>query len=577
MPAALPSPASVTSYKDLISLYDAEFQAALAAGTTSPIVVPYRLLSSFLLFCYLLIPPTRSRLVYYARFPIFAFHVYWSVKTTRECRSGAVAMGYLIGLINGWGIAWGAAVLIFIDGRSLRRIERREVVEADQSGSQRATTEKISRGTSNEGQAYGHIDNSTDASTLRARHVTTPYGKSADLQPNLLVGPNLAANSSYVWQTLPTKLSTRFFWALDLATSFRGLGWSYQISSLPSPPPSVLSTLAPSTPPIHPTPSTHRTGTTRYPTTAALLTQKLGTFALSYIVLDTLKVMMMNDPYFWGTVPIDAPLPSKWYSSPTTPSYLPSLLTASAPLTRVYRLFLSLVGTYAALQIIFALSPLFFTLLLPLLYPAARTSTRLAPWQYPDFFGSYRQVLAHGLRGWWGSWWHQTFRHAFQAPAAWITARLGLSRRSTAAQAIGLIVAFGLSGGLHALASYTIWPRTQPLSGPGRFFCSQIVGIGAEICWHRAIRAAHAALGGTVPAWMGSVMNFVWVHVWGYWTAAWLVDDFARGGIWLFEPVPVSLWRGLGLGLEGAGWWCWPGPIVWWHRADRWWESGLAF
>jgi hypothetical protein len=51
-----------------------------------------------------------------------------------------------------------------------------------------------------------------------------------------------------------------------------------------------------------------------------------------------------------------------------------------------------------------------------------------------------------------------------------------------------------------------------------------------------------------------------------------LVDDFARCGVWLFEPVPVSLVRG----LTGQGWWCWGGRWVGWWQGRYWWETGIA-
>jgi len=61
-----------------------------------------------------------------------------------------------------------------------------------------------------------------------------------------------------------------------------------------------------------------------------------------------------------------------------------------------------------------------------------------------------------------------------------------------------------------------------------------------------------------------------------YFTAPLLVDDFARGGIWLFEPVPFSLFRGLGLGSEGDGWWCCGGGLVEWRSGEGWWDTGIA-
>lgn len=52
--------------------------------------------------------------------------------------------------------------------------------------------------------------------------------------------------------------------------------------------------------------------------------------------------------------------------------------------------------------------------------------------------------------------------------------------------------------------------------------------------------------------------NWVGTVGWLYLTGPLLADDFARCGIWLFEPVPVSIVRG---GL-GERWWCWGGRWV---------------
>lgn len=55
---------------------------------------------------------------------------------------------------------------------------------------------------------------------------------------------------------------------------------------------------------------------------------------------------------------------------------------------------------------------------------------------------------------------------------------------------------------------------------------------------------------------VGRLVRLVYVHVWFYHTAPLLMDDFARGGLWLYEPAPISPLRALGLGVRGDGWWC---------------------
>jgi hypothetical protein len=107
------------------------------------------------------------------------------------------------------------------------------------------------------------------------------------------------------------------------------------------------------------------------------------------------------------------------------------------------------------------------------------------------------------------------------------------------------------------------------------FFLLQAAGIFTEVATTQAAKSK--GLGRNIPSWLRKIFTFVYVHVWFYYTAHLLCDDFAQGGVWLFEPVPVSLFRGLGLGPDPRdGWWCWGGQLLRWHSGDRWWRSGIA-
>ena len=71
-------------------------------------------------------------------------------------------------------------------------------------------------------------------------------------------------------------------------------------------------------------------------------------------------------------------------------------------------------------------------------------------------------------------------------------------------------------------------------------------------------------------------MNFIFILTWFYHTGPLIADDLARGGIWMFEPIPLRLLRGgLGLGVKGDGWWCWKGPWLAWYTDDTRWQSGI--
>ena len=132
------------------------------------------------------------------------------------------------------------------------------------------------------------------------------------------------------------------------------------------------------------------------------------------------------------------------------------------------------------------------------------------------------------------------------------------------------VLAFTLSGLLHMCGSYTQIGDTFPVRGPLCFFLCQIGGVAVQI----GILLAMKKIG--APTWVKRTVNFVYTHVWFYYTAPLLVDDFARGGVWLFEPVPISIFRGLGLGSKYDGVWQWHGRIVDWHSGKHWWDSGIA-
>ncbi|KAL8966337.1 MAG: hypothetical protein Q9197_006043, partial [Variospora fuerteventurae] len=119
--------AAPSSAGEILDKFQTDYQAAINSGDYHPFVWPYRALGPYLLIVYLLLPPTQSRAVYLARYPIFALIIYLSVTAIRECTSPAVTVGYGIGLLNAWTILWSATLLIFNDGRKdYQRIERQE-------------------------------------------------------------------------------------------------------------------------------------------------------------------------------------------------------------------------------------------------------------------------------------------------------------------------------------------------------------------------------------------------------------------------------------------------------------------
>ncbi len=312
-----------------------------------------------------------------------------------------------------------------------------------------------------------------------------------------------------------------------------------EISNLAPPPPHIRSALSSPKPPP-PTPFSHLTRTD-------LIRRAIPRFLICIIALDALKTITLQDPYFWS---------------------LPPSTSSPFPYPAASRLVLSLVSVYVSLLSIFLLAPLIFAILL-----GPETIGQHAwPWLYSPYYGPPSQIWEKGIAGLWAGWWHQLFRYAFEQAGEFSGRMIGWDKRTQRGMVLRMCVAFACSGILHACASYTtLGSNTRPMWGSFTFFMLQPVGIiGQRVvsAWMKKV-----GLRGKIPAWTRQVGNFAVVVGWCWLTGPIVADDFAATGIWLDEPIPFSLFRG----LRGEGWWHWRGSWVRWHSADRWWQSGLAF
>lgn len=374
----------------------------------------------------------------------------------------------------------------------------------------------------------------------------------------LATQPSWHRTGPLFWQEYPTRpFIERFDWVIDAFCAFRGTGWTFEIHGMPPLPPSINAELNSGTKPngttLDPTILTSKTGIRRFTSRSALLKDSLIRLAIGCLILDIIKATMHHDAYFWGYM--DAPAP-QWF-----PSTSPVLLKS-------YRLLFSLFGIHCALLQIFRLGPVFFTAL-PL-------GVRAEPWMHPpDFYGNYSLVLEEGLAGWWGGWWHQTFRYAFEAPATRLLEYLNIDKRSQKGKPISLFVAFTLSGCLHACGSYTQLGDTRPLMGPFRFFVLQAIGIVLQMTVTQRLKKM--GIIDKTPKLIRQLLNFLFVNTWMYFTAPLLVDDFAKGGVWLYEPLAISPLRLLGFGAkDDNGYDLWYG-LIFWRQSKHWWGTGIAF
>ena len=542
----IPSNTWPHTHRDLVQHYYTKYEKGIASGEFQPLVFPWAGLGAFVVIIYLLIPHQNRPWLSKARYAVFAFNVAHSIYTVRYVRAKNMASALGLGLITAWSVIWILAILACHDPqKDFQRIERME-------GVFRKTEMK---------QDVGQDGRTNIGEDADKRSIDTDqnHHSNGSLAAKEHLGPS-KRHGEFAWQPYPlTPFIERVDWVLDLFGNFRGAGWNWRTIATSPPPKAVQEQLYRNSP--HPPQHTfrqHATQTTVHPTRRALLVANLRTLITGYFMHDVLKTIIVHDPYFWGFVD-RKPGP-----------YLPSLVTENAVLLHCFRLVISQFAIKYALQTVFSLGPLFFS---GVLGPAL-LGARAESWIYPEPWGAYRHVLDRGLAGWWSAWWHQTFRFAFEAPSRRIIEAMGMDVKAPGAKCIQLGVAFGLSGFLHACGSYTCHGDTRPFLGPIRFFLLQAIAVFGEVVLTATVHKT--GIQNRLPRWLKRGFTFVYVHVWFYFTADLLCADFARGGVWLFEPIPVSLLRGVGLGTQGDGWWCWGDSGVRWLSGERWWMSGLA-
>ncbi|KAF2866520.1 membrane bound O-acyl transferase family-domain-containing protein [Massariosphaeria phaeospora] len=526
------------SHHDLLQHYYDKYERDIQSGDYQPFVYPWGTFGALIVIIYCLIPHHNRPWLKNARFLAFAWSAGFAAYSIRYTRARGMASALGLGIISAWGVVWIAAIMVLNDAQTdFQRIERTEGVFGRKSAEER-------------GKSAGTNAHLEDDETEKNGSVTVHEEH---------LGPS-KRHGEFAWQSYPlSPFIERLDWVLDVFCNFRGAGWSFRPSACPPPPKRVQEQVRRNSrdPPRHSF-RTHAGQTRIYTTRRELLRANTKTFLAGYVIVDALKTFMNHDPYYWGLV------------DRAPPSYFPSFMTSSPTRIHLYRLIVSQFAVAGALQTIFSLGPIFFS---GILGPSV-LGARGEPWLCSDNWGSYSVVLDRGLAGWWSGWWHQTFRFAFEQPSVRLIDMLGMDRRSPLAKLLQLFVAFGLSGVVHACGSYTCAGDTRPLMGPMRFFLLQACGIFTEVLLTQGLRKT--GIQRLVPKWAMRTFTFIYVNVWFYYTAGLLVDDFAKGGVWLFEPIPISVVRGLGFGVKGDGWWCWGGQIVSWHRESRWWRSGVA-
>lgn len=193
-------------------------------------------------------------------------------------------------------------------------------------------------------------------------------------------------------------------------------------------------------------------------------------------------------------------------------------------------------------------------------------------WMYADINGPFSSVLDHGLAGFWGRLWHQSFRVPFAAPTTYFVRHGYLTRGTGLSTAMYMIIAFVQSGWLHVAGSYTTIPETRPWR-PMAFFILQSVGILIQ-------QSFIAATKNVVPKdcqLVSRVANALYALVWLNITGFLLADDLVAGGIWLMQSTIFSVFRMVGLGQPGEH--LWRADFTGFatlHGDGKWWQRGVS-
>lgn len=533
MPDPIPN-----TYRESTRLQQRNLDALIELGFYKPFFLHHFVIFALLTLVPLLVP-RHGRYSQYIRDFFFIAILEVGFDVIKYRRALLAANGYVIGVITSWWIVWSATLFYFNDPeRDFRRIERRNVPSPEPQN---------------------------DAVKS---HTNNGFAPASSQQ-------NQEHREVLVWQPYPRRFSHRLNWALGLIFNMRGPEWNWRITSIGPLPKSVFDQLSRSVEGKRQSDYSREPlaaeDDTLPPESRAPLKSAFTSFITCYLALDIIKTSMMRDPYFLGVVQSAPPYPINFLSP------FPNAVL-------FYREILSGLGIICALAFVSSFNCFVFYGLSRAFPSASRKLTSVpldAPWLYASTFGPFLpSAMDHGLAGCWGHWWHQLFRFGFLSVANAITYSPyilphKLIRIRSVRNSVRFLVAFGISAIVHACGSYTQPANTKPFSGPLLFFLLQVPGVLIQGFLPRWLLALVGLSSASLPRWVRRSANFAFVVFWLMVSARSIVADFAVGLIWLSEPIPLSLCRGLGFGAAGEGWWCWWEPWFRYYSDGSWLESGV--
>ncbi|KAI5849302.1 hypothetical protein DFP73DRAFT_629552 [Morchella snyderi] len=345
-----------------------------------------------------------------------------------------------------------------------------------------------------------------------------------------------------------TLFPDRAAWTLDLLASMRALHWSHNPH--------------PTAPPLPPADALSRT---------VYLRRRAARLLALYAFLDTamFTIQHLDRGFFLPPGNARSP-PSPTTSSSSDSTHSPTAPTPLAPLYPAARRLLAGTLIYAVLNGAYTLLAL-SAVLAGALAGDCRTGWRrhwLHWWSWPDAFGHWRAGhWGGGVAGLWARGWHGLFKFLFVSPGRWAVGRAGCGGGRVAG-GVRLVGPFVASAALHYGGARTLaWGRGFG-GGSAGFFLWQPVGVVVEAGVARWVRGGRGW-----PRWVCWGAPYVWVVGWLVVTSGGFFEELRYGGMWVMQPLPVSVWRWVagtggawcwGAGEGGRGWWEWDESLGGW-------------
>lgn len=266
----------------------------------------------------------------------------------------------------------------------------------------------------------------------------------------------------------------------------------------------------------------------------------------SLILMDLAATYIQTDPYFFKNINITTPFPPSTSSTPTALAILrhlpPWVVRMSALGAQIC----------SAVNIMFILPALIGTAVNVL-------PDHWSPHTWPLMFGPFSVIIENGLRGLWGSFWHQMTRHMASVPGRAFNELVGISTSSTIGYVSLVTSAFLFTGILHT-GLVPLQPLKPDFSANemrlymASFFWVQVIGICIELLGARIFRSVSMKL----PSIVRGAMVLIWTAGWLGFTLPLLAIPFRGLGYWDSYPVPVSPTQG----IWGQGWFPWSGREI---------------